>query len=440
MKNISVVGLGKLGLCVAACFAEKDYKVIGVDIDTHKIEQINNGHNPIPETGLTELVAKGKHNLTATDDYRQAVMNSEATFIVVATPSDADGSFSNKQLEESLREIGKVLKDKDGYHLIVITSTVMPGTTEHVAKFILESTTGKKCGKDFGLAYNPEFIALGSVIHDFLNPDFILIGEVATKDGEILEDIYKKTCDNNPKFARMSPVNAEIAKISLNCYVTMKISYANSLASICERVPGANSDDITNAIGLDTRIGRKYLKGGLGFGGPCFPRDNIAFAAFARKLGAKAKLAEMVDEVNRDQALKIVKIVKENLNKKGAKVSVLGLSYKPNAPVIEDSQAVYIVGLLAEQGYQVSVWDPMALSNAQMVLGNRVNYASNMEECLQQASLCIIATPWEQFRSIDASFLDGLMQKPMIVLDCWRKIEKNNLNGIKYIAVGKGNQ
>ncbi|GAJ11266.1 unnamed protein product, partial [marine sediment metagenome] len=258
------------------------------------------------------------------------------------------GSFSNKQLEETLKQIGLVLREKKNYHLVVISSTVMPGTTEHVGKFVVEEASGKKCGKDFGLAYNPEFIALGSVIHDFFNPDFVLIGEINKKDGDVLEKIYKSICEDEPRFARMSPVNAEIAKISLNCYITTKITFANFLGSLCERIPGANAEVITQALGLDSRIGSKYLKPGLGYGGPCFPRDNLAFSAFAMKLNIKAKLAQTVDEVNRDQATRIVKVIEGMVKKseKGrdrVKIGVLGLSYKPNTPIIEDSQAVDIV-------------------------------------------------------------------------------------------------
>ncbi|RKY38797.1 MAG: UDP-glucose/GDP-mannose dehydrogenase family protein, partial [Candidatus Omnitrophota bacterium] len=271
IDSISVVGLGKLGLCMAACFASKGYKVVGIDIDKNKIDLINRGINPIQETGLTRLIQKYKENLKATSDYEEAILNSQITFIVVATPSEADGSFSNEQLEEALKKIGLILKKKKQYHLVVITSTVMPGTTEHVGRYILEEASGKKCGKDFGLAYNPEFIALGSVIHDFLNPDFVLIGEMNKKDGDILVKIYENICENTLRFARMNPINAEIAKISLNCYITTKITFANFLGAICEKVPGANAEVITQALGLDSRIGSKYLKPGLGYGGPCFP-------------------------------------------------------------------------------------------------------------------------------------------------------------------------
>lgn len=435
IENVSVIGLGKLGLCIAACLADKGYQVIGVDVDKKKIEQINKGKNPIEETGLTKLIKKCRTNLKATNDYYEAIKSSQITFVVVTTPSEADGSFSNEQLEGALKEIAKVIKEKDGYHLVVITSTVMPGTTEHVAKFILEDISGKKCEIDFGLAYNPEFIALGSVIHDFLNPDFILIGEVNKRDGKILEEMYKKICENDPPIARMSPINAEIAKISLNCYLTMKITFANSLASLCEQVEGADADVITNAIGMDSRIGRKYLKGGLGYGGPCFPRDNLAFGAFAKKVGLKPKLAEIVEEVNRDQVKRIVNIAKSQLNPR-SKVSILGLSYKHLSPVIEDSQAIDITESLLKDGYRVTVYDPMALENAQSVFGDKVDYAESVEDCLKESELCIITTRWEEFKALDGETLKKKMKKA-VVLDCWRLIEKNNLKGVEYIALGK---
>ena len=436
LRSVSVIGLGKLGLCIAACLADKGYRVTGVDVDKKKIEEINRGENPIEETGLTKLIKKCKANLKATNNYSEALKNSQITFVVVTTPSEADGSFSNEQLEEALKKIARVIKEKDEYHLVVITSTVMPGTTEHVAKFILEDVSGKRCGIDFGLAYNPEFIALGSVIHDFLNPDFILIGEVNERDGKILEKMYKKVCENKPSIARMSPINAEIAKISLNCYVTMKITFANSLASLCEQVEGADADVITNAIGLDSRIGRKYLKGGLGYGGPCFPRDNLAFGAFAKKVGVKPKLAEMVDEVNRDQVKRIVGIAKSQL-KPGSKVSILGLSYKHLSPVIEDSQAIDITESLLRGSYQVAVYDPVALENAQSVFGDKVDYADSVEDCLKDSELCIITTRWEEFKALDGKTLKKNMKKA-VVLDCWRLIEKNDLKGVKYIALGRG--
>ncbi len=436
VNSVSVVGLGKLGLCMVGCFARK-YKVIGIDLDREKIDMINQGKNPISETGLTELINQTKDNIKATADYKEAILNSRVTFIVVATPSEADGSFSNRQLEASLREVGEALKEKNQPHLIVITSTVMPGVTEHVGKFILEETSGKKCGKDFGLAYNPEFIALGSVIDDFLNPDFILIGETNKEDGEMLEGIYNEICENKPRFARMNAVSAEIAKISLNCYVTMKITYANSLAAVCEKVPGADAGVITSSIGLDTRIGTKYLKPGLGYGGPCFPRDNVAFAAFARKIGQKAKLSEMVDEVNRDQVPRIEGMIKEVIEEAGRDkadtvIGILGLSYKSNTHIIEDSQAVDIVELLINENYKVICYDPQALEAARGVFGDSVEYADNAEDCAQKCDILLITTPWDEFKNIDSKFLKSKIQ----ILDCWEVIKDKDLN-IRYLGKGK---
>lgn len=435
--NISVIGLGKLGLCAAACFAGRGFKVTGVDIDMDKISNINKGISPVEETGLSELIKKAKNNLQATADYEKAVLNTDISFVVVATPSLADGSFSNEYLEKSLHKIAEALKKKKTYHLVVITSTVMPQTTETVAKFVLEKISGKQCGKDFGLAYNPEFIALGSVIHDFLNPDFILIGEANKKDGDILEEIYKKACENRPRFARMSPLNAEITKISLNCYITTKITFANSLAALCEKIKGADAHIITGALGLDSRIGSKYIKPGLGYGGPCFPRDNVAFTAFARRLETKAKLAETVDEVNREQVIRIIHRINEILSKLNkaknkTKISVLGLSYKPNTPIIEDSQALNIVELLINEGYRVSVFDPQAMENSRSVLGDRVVYAHNSENCIKDADLAVIAVPWADFKKIAFKKIN----KNMIIFDCWEFL--GELKGIKVISLGKG--
>jgi len=435
--RLSVVGLGKLGLCSAACFASRGFKVIGVDIDIEKVNKINKGISPVEETGLGDLLKKVRNNLLATVDYNEAIRNSDVTFIVVATPSLADGSFSNDYLEKSLHKIGEALKKKKVYHLIVVTSTVMPGTVETVAKYILEQASGKICGKDFGVAYNPEFIALGSVIHDFLNPDFLLIGEMSKKDGDMLEEIYGQSCENKPGFARMSLLNAEITKISLNCYITTKITFANSIATICEKVKGADANVITAALGLDTRIGAKYIRPGLGYGGPCFPRDNVAFAAFARRLETKAKLAEMVDEVNRDQVTRIVERIHEvlgrpKIEKSKIRIAVLGLSYKPNTPIIEDSQALNIAQVLVSEGYKVSVYDPQALENVRGVLGNTARYAKNPDDCVKDADLAVIAVPWQEFKKINFKKLN----KKIIFLDCWRLLE--SVKGINIKHLGEG--
>lgn len=252
---------------------------------------MNCGIAPIYEPGLQDLLNANQELLTGTNDYENAVMNSDVTFIVVPTPTESNGDFSLHYVLEAAKNIGDVLRKKQDYHLMVLTSTVMPGAIDKELRPYLESRSGKKCGQDLGLCYNPEFIALGTVIRDFLNPDFILIGESDSHSGEILESLYKQVCENDPPIARMCIINAELTKLAVNTYVTIKITFANMLARICERLPGADVDVVTSALGLDSRIGRKYLKGSIGYGGPCFPRDNGALKTLARSIGTSAIFA-----------------------------------------------------------------------------------------------------------------------------------------------------
>ena len=440
IKDISVIGLGKLGLCVAVCLAYKGYRVFGVDIDQRKIDLINKGIPPIYEPALSDTLSTCRDRLTATDNYNFAIKNSDVTFIIVNTPSKSDGSYSLEQLGQVSKEIGRALKDKDSFHLIVITSTVLPRTTETIIKPLLEKHSGKKCGLDFGLCYNPEFIALGSVIHDFLNPDLILIGESDPESGKLLADIYKKLCENDPKIVRMHHNNAELTKIALNSYVTMKISFANTIAELCEQLPDGDVDAVTSAIGLDKRIGPKYLKGGLGFGGPCFPRDNKAFSYFAKQMGCEARLAKASDAVNNEQTKRIVKIAKKKLNGANKKIAVLGLTYKPNTNVVEASQSVDIAKALIENGYSIYVYDPLGKENAKRILGDKINYAESVAECIANACLCIIATPWEEFKKLTPEDFTSNVKNPTIV-DCWRILNREQFSKkMEYIGIGLANQ
>jgi UDPglucose 6-dehydrogenase len=302
---------------------------------------------------------------------------------------------------------------------------------------LLERVSGKKCGEDFGLCYNPEFIALGSVIQDMSNPDMLLIGESDPRTGAILEDLYHTVCRNRPPVARMNFVNAELAKISVNTYVTTKISYANMLAEVCEQVPGADSEVVAAALGLDTRIGRKYLKGASGYGGPCFPRDNAAFARFADINSVDATLAKATDQVNRRQVTRLRKRIVE-ATPAGETVGILGLSYKPDTEVIEESQGLMLAAGLADDGYRVVVYDPAAMENSRGVLGDRVEYAASMEACAQQAATLVIASPWRQFQSLRPQHLRQMTPRPA-VFDWWRLLPPAVFeNAARYLACGRG--
>ncbi|MGA3017407.1 MAG: nucleotide sugar dehydrogenase [Bryobacteraceae bacterium] len=435
--KISIIGLGKLGAPMAAVMAHKGHTVVGVDVNAALVRAIEEGRPPVPETGLAEMIRANRERLSATLDCEQAVLATDVTFIIVPTPSDADGKFSLRHVLSAAEQIGAALGKKQGWHLVALSSTVMPGSTGGNLRPALEAASGKKCGADFGLCYNPEFIALGSVIRDMLNPDMILIGESDQRSGAFLERLYTGLCDSRPKIRRMNFVNAEVTKISVNTFVTTKISYANMLAQICETLPGADADVVTAALGCDTRIGPKYLKGALGYGGPCFPRDNAAFAAMARTNGVPALLAEATDQVNRNQAPRLAEMILSRLPE-GGTAGILGLSYKPDTDVIEESQGVALVRQLAGAGVRVVVYDPAAMENAKAALAGKVGFAGSAAECARQADVLAITTPWAEFQALRAEHFKRGKTLP-VVLDCWRLLDSRELKGaVQYLTLGYG--
>ncbi len=434
---ISIIGLGKLGAPMMACFASKGHKVIGVDVDSRRVELINQGHAPVIEPELADLLQTYKNQISATQNYTEAVLKSEITFIIVPTPSNGHGAFSTEYVRAAAAGVGAALRQKDDWHLVVLTSTVLPGATTQDILPLLESHSGKKCGVDFGLCYNPEFIALGSVIRNMLNPDFILIGESDVRSGNILAEFYQGIVDNKAPITRMNIVNAELTKLAVNTFVTTKISYANMLAEVCERIPGCDVEVVTSAIGLDARIGRKYIKGALGYGGPCFPRDNIAFAYMARSVGAQPTLAEATDTVNRRQVSRLTKMVLSQLSP-GGRVGILGLSYKPDTDVIEESQGMELARNLLAEAVPIVVYDPLAMENAQRVLGNAPIFAASMQEVVRQADVIVITTPWPQFKEIKAADLAQNSLRP-VILDCWRILDATEFAPVAdYVTLGVG--
>jgi UDPglucose 6-dehydrogenase len=435
--TVAVVGLGKLGAPMVACFADKGHRVIGVDIDPDRVKLIDEGKAPVFEPQLDEILRANSHRVSATQSYEAAVMEAEITFIIVPTPSDGQGGFSLEFVLEAVAGIGDVLRNKNEWHLVVVTSTVLPGSMQSEVLPALERHSGKKCSSDFGLCYNPEFIALGSVIYNVYNPDFVLVGESDARSGDILEEFYGSVVENSAPVARMNFVNAELTKISVNTFVTTKISYANMLAEVCERIPSCDVDVVTSAIGLDSRIGGKYLKGALGYGGPCFPRDNAAFAHMARNAGVEPTLAVATDTVNRRQPLRLLSFVLSKLPSNG-KVSILGLSYKPDTNVIEGSQGLELARLLISRDVPVVLYDPAAMDAAREALGNCAIFASSPAECLELGDLIIIATPWRGFRAIQPAQLASKGKRP-ILLDCWRILDGQIFADVAdYVTIGRG--
>jgi UDPglucose 6-dehydrogenase len=430
----SIVGLGKLGASMAAAIASRGFNVIGMDNDRRAVEMLNAGQAPVQETDLDQMMQENRDRLRATPDYREAVFGSDVTFVVVPTPSDERGAFSLQYAAQAFRGIGRALAEKSEYHNVVLTSTVLPGSTRYGLLPMLEQESGKTCGADFGLCYSPEFIALGTVIHDFLNPDFNLVGEFDTRSGDQLEACYAEIMENAPPCQRMSIENAELAKVALNTFVTTKITFANMLADLCERIPGGDVDAVTDALGLDRRIGRRYLTGALGYGGPCFPRDNVALSFIARELGTRADLAETTDRVNRAIPEKLVERLSALIEPETT-VAVLGLAYKPMSHVTEESQGLYLAKALAEAGLRVVAYDPLAGEANCHELSGLVSVVDSTAECLVQARAVLITTPDPAFKGLKPSDFDG---GRYTVVDFWRILD-NELAGhpeIDYIPIG----
>ena len=420
--KISVVGLGKLGSPLLATLASKDHQVIGVDLNPEFVNKLNSGLAPVQEPHLQELLTAHRSKISATQDYAEAVLNTEVTFVIVPTPSEKDGLFSNRYLLQAVEQLGLALRKKRGYHLVVITSTVTPGAIGGEIKSALERTSDKKVGVDVGLCYSPEFIALGTVIRNMLYPDMVLIGESDEQAGDILEEIYRSVCENKPPVRRMNWINAEIAKIAINTFITTKISFANMLSDICQHIQGADVDVVTDALGLDSRIGSKYIRAAVGFGGPCFPRDNLALAALGKKIGVRTELACATQQINEYQNDRLLDLIK--LYDKSKKIGVLGLSYKPGTYVAEESQGVDLANLLVEQGYAVSVYDPMALTEAKKTLSEKAHIASSVQECLERSETLLIMIPWPEFsQAITPKILQSLDSRK-VILDCWRMLSK----------------
>lgn len=411
--SISVIGLGKLGLCTSACLAGEGLDVIGYDINPDNITKLNCGECYIDEPGLTDKLKEVfDKKFMVTNDIYHAILESNSSFIIVPTPSKENGFFSNDAIMDALNKIVPALKETTMFHVVNIVSTVMPGSCHNFIKF-LEHETGKKCGVDFGLTYNPEFIAIGTVIRNFLNPDMVLVGGSDKKSIGIIANCYTSFCHN---IRAMSLINAELTKLSLNCFLTMKISFANEVAALCEKVPGANVDAITNAIGEDSRIGDKFLRAGLGFAGPCLPRDTVAFSSFSKQCGYMARIPDVSNKINKDVIDRIIEKIVMNTPHECI-VDIYGSSYKSGTKLTEGSQSIILQNKLLEMGYVVRMID-----NESSTLGLSFPHA-----------IVVMSD------SVSSHSIDNVVTHNCVFIDPWRRF--SYLKGICcYYAMGVGNE
>jgi len=421
--NISVIGTGYVGLVTGAGLADKGYNVICYDIVRDKINDIERGVSPIYEKGLERIIKRniGKR-LTTTLDLKFAIMNSKITFICVGTPSNKDGSINLRYIKDACRGIGNILKEKKEYHLIVVKSTVVPGTTEDVIIPELENASGKKAHRDFGVVMSPEFLREGVAVEDFLNPDRVIIGANDKGAGDLLADIYSKF---NCPILRVNIKTAEMIKYASNAFLATKISYINEIGNICKNL-GIDVYDVAKGMSLDHRISKYFLNAGLGFGGSCLPKDLRALIHKSKGMGYEPLLLESVIKVNEYQPRRMLEIAKNKIGSfKGKNVAILGAAFKAETDDIRESPAIYIIDSLLREDAIITLYDPKANNNMKRIYKERIRYAETAKEALKNADLALIITDWKEFELLDFSDM-----RERIVID-GRRIIKRKIKKIK---------
>lgn len=432
-NSVAVFGIGKVGLTLAACLAKSGHRVIGVDISPQIVAAVNDGTIQTTELGVMErLAALPPNQITATTDAAAAVSETSVAFVIVPTPSNTLGGFSNRFVLNACREIGEALRMVKHPYTIAMVSTLLPGSSDTQIIPLLEKMSGRKIGQGLGYCYNPSFIALGEIIKGIEQPDYLLIGESDQHSGDIILATHNKMISNNTPLARMKPIEAEITKIASNTHETMRVSFANMLLSICAEVPGANVDLITGA--LAHRMGRRFFKGAVPYGGPCWPRDNQALSVFMDMIGAPSQLPRTVDTSNAEHGRYVLRKILD-IAPRGSTVGIVGLAYKPGTYVIERSFSVDLIGWLQAEGRNVVAWDPEAMDETRKIVGKDVVFCADAEGCLAQSDTVVIALPLKQLPGIDWE-----KGHKATVIDCWRVLPKPAQAQVcRYIPLGIGN-
>jgi UDPglucose 6-dehydrogenase len=411
--------MGYVGLSTAVCFAQAGIRVYGIEVDEKKRKMIEVGESPIHEKGIDSALARTVRagSFTCGIDVSEAVENSDITFVTVGTPSNSGGEIDLSFIESATADLGYALKRKEGYHLVVVKSTVVPGTTNGLIKKVLEETSNKASPLDFGLCVNPEFLREGSAMEDTFKPDAIVIGAEDEKSSGALISLYKEFYGSVlPKMIVTGTENAEFVKYSINTFRATQLSFLNSLANLCERVPFADVLEVIRGLSAITRIDERYLKPGLGFGGSCLPKDVGALTALFREHGVNPVMLLAATEVNQKQPLRGLEIAKLLLGDlSGKKVSVLGLTFKAGTDDVRESVAIRLATSLAESGARVWVYDPRGMQNARPLLSGIAEFADSTLSCIREAECCIIATEWEEFGKISPTTFKQLMKKPIVI-------------------------
>jgi UDPglucose 6-dehydrogenase len=431
--HIAVIGTGYVGLVTGACFAEFGVDVTCVDIDADKIARLSAGEMPIYEPGLEQLVTKDIQSgrLRFTTDIKQAVEQALVIFLAVGTPPKSDGSPDLSYVEAAATSVAEY---KNGYKVIVTKSTVPIGTGEWLRKLIREK---QKSRLNFGIVSNPEFLREGAAINDFMRPDRVVIGSRDEEAIAIMRDLYRPLYLIEAPFVITSLEAAELTKYAANAFLATKISFINEIASMCESI-GCDVHDVARAIGMDRRIGNKFLHAGPGFGGSCFPKDTQALASVARQFGRDSLIVDAVIEVNRKQRQAMVPKIEKLVGElKGKTIAILGLAFKPETDDMREAPAIDIIKGLLERGATVVAYDPVAMGEAAKVLPE-VKFVEDEYAAVAGADALVFVTEWNQFRALDMKRIHDLMKSPRIadLRNIYQPEDMREL-GFEYVGVGR---
>jgi UDPglucose 6-dehydrogenase len=443
--NISIIGTGYVGLVSGVCLSEKGHNVVCVDNNQSKVDMINSGVSPIHETGLNNLLKKNIGNrLKSSIDLHSSVINSDVSLIAVGTPFDGN-LIDLSYVKQVSKEIGISLKEKNGYHVVIVKSTVVPGTTDDVVLSLLERYSGKKSGKDFGVGMNPEFLREGVAVDDFMNPDRIVLGGVDEDTHNVMKELYQVF-----KGVDILPTNnktAEMIKYTSNSLLATMISFSNEIGNLCSSLGGIDAVDVMHGVHLDKRLspilddGKRikpeiisYLEAGCGFGGSCFPKDVNALISHGDNEKQPMDLLKSVININKNQPKQMIdRLLNHYPNIKDIKIAILGLAFKPETDDMRESPAIYIVNEIIKLGGIVYAYDPIAESEAKKIFINKnIIYFKSVKEAIKGSDAIMLLTSWSEFQYLSKIMKD--LRKDVLVIDGRRMLSRFDFD--KYEGIG----
>ena len=435
--KIGIIGLGFVGLSFASVLGSKGFSVIGFDNNKKKIEKINSKKPPFFEPKLELFLKKAlAKSLEISSDVQKVVKKCDFIFLTVGTPKLKSGHIDLSMLKNASKDIGTSLRYSQKKPIIVVKSTVVPGTTINTIRQIIEKSSGGKNGNGFNIVTNPEFLKEGSAIEDTLNPHLVVIGGLNKKSINRLRSFYQELYGPKIKIMITNPQTAEMIKYANNSFLATKISFINQISSLCQSIPGINIDEIADAIGVDPRIGKQFLKAGPGYGGSCLPKDLSTMIEFSSKIGTNPVLLKAVQQTNDLQIKQIVQLIEKKLKSvKNKRITILGLSFKENTDDVRESRSTELIKTLLRKNSKITVHDPMAMKNMESIFTNKITYANSLSEALENSQCVVIMTPWKVYTKLKNSDFQKMEKK--LIVDTRRILSGKNLNA-EYLALGLG--